>query len=140
MSIMQSSIQTLSQRFVGFNDAYVFCLANIRSATSVYVLPSPDLARHCCWHRNFQLSRRILFSFFELRIRWINEVNTAQSSSVVKLGFFDSPLWFFLFFALLLTCLSISLATSNLAWMLFASVSTALRTMYTHLEVVRTTR
>ena len=47
-----------------------FCLGSIRSATSFLVLSSPDLARHCCWHR-------------------------AQSSSVVKLPFFDSPFLFF---------------------------------------------
>ena len=88
MIFMQSSFQTLSQRFVGFNDACVLCLASIRSTTSFVVRSSPDLARHCCWHRNFQLSSRIFNSFFELRIRWISEVNTAQSSGVVKLRFF----------------------------------------------------
>ena len=51
--------------------------------------------------------RAFLNSFFKLVIRWINEVNTAQSSNIVKLRFFDSPLLFFLFVALLLTCLSI---------------------------------
>ena len=101
-------------------------LGRIRIATSFLVRSSPDLARHCCWHRNFQLSPRIFDSFFELRIHWINEVNTAQSSSVVKLnlpalssfGLSIAHFWFS-FVSLLLTCLSISLATSSQAWMSF---------------------
>ena len=35
--------QTLSRRFVGFNNACIFCLGSIRSASSFFVL-----AKHCC--------------------------------------------------------------------------------------------
>ena len=63
--------------------------------------------------------RAIFHSFNELRIFWINEVNTAQSSSVFKLRFV------FPFVALLLTCLSISLATSSQAWISFVFSWTA---------------
>ena len=94
MIFMLCSFQTLSRRFVGFDDACVFCLGSIRSATSFPVLSSPDLARQCCWHRNFQVSPRMFNSFFEFRICWINAVNSAQSSGVVKLRFFESPLLF----------------------------------------------
>ena len=93
-------------------------------------------ARHCSWHRNFQLPSCILNSFFELLFRWINEVNTAQSSSVIKLRFLDGAIFVFLFVALLQTFFSISLATSNQALMSFVSLSIATRTMCTctHLE------
>ena len=74
------------------------------------------------------------FGFFELFIHCINDVSTAQSSSVVKLRFFDSP-FFLLFVALLLTYCSISLATTNQALMSFVSSSTASRTMYAPLEI-----
>ena len=63
-------------------------------------------------------------SFFELRIRWINEANTAQSSGVVKLLFFDTP-FVFRFVALLLPRLSTFLATSSQAWMSCVSSSTS---------------
>ena len=77
----------------------VFGLGSIRIATSFLVLSSPDLAIHSCWHWIFQLSSLGVFhGFLELRICWINETNTAQSFSVVKLRFFDGPL----------TCLHIS--------------------------------
>ena len=103
----------------------VFGLGSIRIATCFLVLSSPDLAIHSCWHRIFQLSSLGVFNgFLELRICWINENNTAQSLSVVKLRSFDGPL-VFRFVALLLTCLSISLATSSQAWMLFTSLSAA---------------
>ena len=131
---MQSSFQTLSRRFVGFNDACIFSLASIGCATGFPVLSSPDLARHCCWHRNFQLSPRVFSVSLKLLIRWINEVNTAQSSGVVKLRFLDSQLLFF--FSL------------RFFWHLFPSLwpsfvrpwcrlflRQSLRVMYAHLEV-----
>ena len=52
---------------------------------------------------------------------------------------FSKATFVVLFVALLLTCLSIILATNNQAWRSFASLSTAPRTMKTHLEVFRPT-
>ena len=72
-------------------------LAIIHNATGFPLLFAPGSARHCCWHRNFQLSTRIFDSFLEFLICWINEVNTTQFSCRVKLRFFDSPLLLFLF-------------------------------------------
>ena len=97
MIFMLWSFQTPSRKFVGFSDACAFCLGSIRSATSFPVLSSSGLARHCCWHRNFQVSPRMFNSLFEFRICWINEVNTAQSSTVVKLRFFSTAHFCFAF-------------------------------------------
>ena len=96
------------------------------------VLASLDLAKHSCWHQNFQNFPRILHSFFELRICWINEVNLWQPSSIVKFWLFRQHICVSLFVAMLRTYLSVFLATSNRAWMLFASSSIAPQTMYIH--------
>ena len=82
------SFRTLSRRFVGFSDECVFCLARIRSSTSLLVLSSPDLAWHGCWHRNFQLFPRVYNGFLELCICRVNEINTSQFSSIINLWFF----------------------------------------------------
>ena len=67
-------------------------------AGSMHIWLKCKSARHCGWHRNFQLSTRILHDVFEFLIIRISEVNTMQFSGIVELRFFDSPLW--LFFAL----------------------------------------
>ena len=81
--------------------------------------------------------RAFLSSFLELRICWINDVNTSQPSCIVKLRFFDSPLLFFLF-----RC-----ATFDMSFHISGQVigpgcrvllrQTPPRTMHTHLEVFR---
>ena len=135
MTFMKSSFHTLSRRFVSFNDACVFSLGSIRIATSFLASSFPDLARHCCWHRNFQLSPRVLKVFFELLIRWINEVNTAQSFQCYHASVSRWPIFVFLFVAMLLTSFSTSLATSSQDLMSFVSLLTASRIMHTLLEV-----
>ena len=92
MTFMKSSFQTLSRRFVGFNNAGVFCLSIFRTATGLPALFASGFAKHCSWHRNFQLSTGIHHNILEFSICWINEVNTTQFSSIVELRFFDSPL------------------------------------------------
>ena len=87
MIFVWSSFQTLSRRFVGFNNASVFCLASIRSATSFPVRYSIGHARHCCWHRNFQLSPRVLKNFSKLLIRWINEEIPRNLLALSSFGF-----------------------------------------------------
>ena len=55
-------------------------------------------ARHCCWHRNFQLSTSGFHSEFEFFVVWLNEEYSSQVSSVFELWFLDSPsLFCFLF-------------------------------------------
>ena len=72
-------------------EAY-FCLVFFNCATCFSVLITLKFARHCGWHRNFQLSTHIFHDILEFHIRWINEVNTTQSSGIVKLRFLDSLL------------------------------------------------
>ena len=92
MTFMKSSFHTLSRRFVGFNDTCVFCLTIFRDAAGFPVLFASVFARHCSWHRNFQLSTRIFHDILEFFVSWINEVNTTQSSGIVELWFLDGPL------------------------------------------------
>ena len=83
-------------------------------------------ARHCCWHRNFQLATRIFHYLLEFFICY-----TSQPSRTVELRFFDSPLFAFLFASTLLTGLSKSLATESLVWVSFGFLSVSSRTRYT---------
>ena len=78
-------------------------------AKSFFVRSFPDLARHCCWHWNFQLSLRVFFnSFFEFLICWINKVKPRNLRTLSSFGF------------------------SIAHFLSFASSSTASQTMYTH--------
>ena len=113
--------------------AYV-CLANARRATGFSVFASSDFARHGRFLRNFQLFPSFLHGFLELCIFRIDEINTSQLSCIVDLRCLDKHTFAFLFVELLLTYLSIFLATGDLAWMLLAFSSAALRTRYIRLE------
>ena len=94
VTLVKRSFHTLSRRFIGLNNS------RTRSATSFPVRYSLGLARHCCCHRNFQLSTRILHDILDFFIIWINEVNTTQFSCIDELRFLDSPLLFFFAFRL----------------------------------------
>ena len=55
-------------------------------------------AKHCCWHRNFQLSPRGFHCELEFFVVWFNEEYSSQLSGIVELWFLDSPsLFCFLF-------------------------------------------
>ena len=57
-------------------------------------------ARHCCWHRNFQLSTSGFHCEFEFFVVWLNEEYSSQLSGVFELWFLDGPsLFCSLFFA-----------------------------------------
>ena len=94
MIFMQSSSQTLPPRFVGFNDACIFRFASARRATSLAVFASPDLARHGCWDRNFQLFPHVYHGSFDLCICRINERNTSQFSGIIELWFLTAHFCF----------------------------------------------
>ena len=84
-------------RVVGLNNTRIFRFALSNCATSFPVLLKLHSTRHCCWHRNFQLSSSIYRDILEFLTIRINEVNTTQSSGIIELWFLDSPL--LLFFA-----------------------------------------
>ena len=90
MMFATKSFHALPHRFVGFNSTSVYCLVFSNCATSFPILVTLRFARHCCWHRNYQLSTRIPHKFLEFLIIKINEVNTTQFSGIVKLQFVDS--------------------------------------------------
>ena len=119
---LKSFFQTLAHWFVGFNDAFVFLPWEHQECDEFRRTLFPIIWQSIAagiGTSNF--SPPTLDSFFELRIFWINEANTAQSSSDVKLR----------------RCLSISLATSNQTWMSFVPSSTATWTTKIHLDVFR---
>ena len=100
----KSSFQTLSRRFVGLNDACVFCLVSIRSATSFLVLSSPWSCETLLLALELPTFSAFFFffffffcnSFFKLRICWINELNTARN--LLALSSFGFSIAHFLFF------------------------------------------
>ena len=59
-------------------------------------------ARHCCWHRNFQLSPSGLHCELEFFVVWFDEEHSSQMSGIVELWFLDSPS----LFPLLFRCIS----------------------------------
>ena len=89
------------------------------------MLVSFDLARHSCFHRNFQLFPCVLKIVLELFIFRNDELNTSQLSCIVELRFSRQPTFAFLSVELLLTYPSIFLATGDRAWMLLAFSSIA---------------
>ena len=123
--------------FISLDNASVFRLAMLFNATGFHVLLTLKFARHCGWHRNFQLSTRILHDIFEFFIIWINEVNTTQFPGIIELRFPDSPLLLLFAFRRIGTYLSKSLATKCLAWRSFVFLLVSLRTMYIHPVIFR---
>ena len=61
--------------------------------------PLSYFAKHCCWHRNFQLSTSGCHCELEFFVVWFNEEYSSQLSGIVDLWFLDSHLCFALFFA-----------------------------------------
>ena len=91
MILVRRSFHAFPQRFIGFNNTSVFCLVFFNCATNFPVLVTLKFARHCGWHRNFQLSTRIFRDILEFFIIRINEVNATQSSGIVELWFLGDP-------------------------------------------------
>ena len=55
-------------------------------------------AKHCCWHRNCQLSPSGFHCEFEFFVVWLNEEYSPQLSGIVELWFLNNPsLFCFLF-------------------------------------------
>ena len=103
---------TLPRRFIGLDNASVFCLALLFKATSFLVLLTFNFARHCGWHRNFTLSTRSLHE--------IRKFST------------NSPLLLFFGFRRIRPHLSKSLATMCLVWRSFVFLSVSPCTMNIH--------
>ena len=127
MTPVRSSFHSDSERFVTFNNTSVFCLVSSNSAAGFNAtsVQGSSFTKHCCWHRNCQLSTSILHDILEFSMFRTNEVNTTQSSGIVKLRW---STFAFLFASTLLTYLSKFLATESLVWMSFAFLSVSHQT------------
>ena len=122
----------------------VECNPNKRGRRMVLACPSKTQSARSCplslLHRSplfvsdFRHLPCLFIVLLELRICWINEVKYLARLLALSSFGFSIVHFCFLFFALLLTCLWIFLATSSQAWVSFVSSSTALRYTYTHLE------
>ena len=84
--------------FVGINNTSVFCLVFPNIALGFSTVLYRYFARHCCWHRNFQLSPSGFHCELEFFIVWFNKEYSSQLSGIVELWFLKSPSLFLLFF------------------------------------------
>ena len=83
---------------VGINCTSIFCVAFPNIAVGFPTVLCRYFARHCCWHRNFQLSTNGFDCELEFFIVWLNEEYSSQLSGIVEFWFLDSPSLFrFLF-------------------------------------------
>ena len=98
MRFMSSSFSPWSRAFIGINNTSVLCLAfpniSVGFTTALYRY----FARHCCWHRNFQLSPSGFHCELEFFVVWFDEEHSSQLSGIVELWFLDSPSLFSLLF------------------------------------------
>ena len=76
-----------------------FCLAFPNIAVGFSTALYRYFARHCCWHRNFQLSPSGFHCELDFFVVWFNEEYSSQLSGIVELWFLDSHLCFAFFFA-----------------------------------------
>ena len=108
MRFVSSSFQPWSRAFVGINNTSVFCLAFPNIAVGFSTALFRYVARHCCWHRNFQLPSGFDHEL-EFFIFWFDEAFSSQLSGIVELWFLDSPsLFCFLFLAASGVCFHMS--------------------------------
>ena len=91
MRFVSSSFWPWSRAFVGINNTSVFCLAFPNIAVGFSTALYRYFARHCSWHRNFQLSTSGFHCELEFFIVWFNQEYSSQWSGIVDLWFLDSP-------------------------------------------------
>ena len=97
MRFVSSSFWPWSRALVGINNTSVFCLAFPNIAVGLSTALCRHFARHCCWHRNFQLSPCSFHCDLEFVNVWFNKESSSQVSGIVELRFLDSPSLFCFF-------------------------------------------
>ena len=98
MRCVYRSFYPWSRALVGINNTSIFCLAFPNTAVGFSTALYRYFARHCCWHRNFQLSPSGFDCDCEFFIVWFYEVYSSHLSGIVEFWFLDSPsLFCFLF-------------------------------------------
>ena len=102
MISVRSSLHECPHRFVGFSNTSIFvlCCPTVRQVSQCWW--SWSFTRHCCWHRNFQLSTSIFhctLEFFIIITKKSNSLTFSVASSLVctsplavttVVGFFDT--------------------------------------------------
>ena len=101
MRFVSGSFEPWSRPFVGINNTSVFCLAFPNIAVGFSTALYRYFARHCCLHRNFQLSTSGFHCELEFFVVWFNEEYSSQLSGIVELWLLDSPS----LFSFLLRCI-----------------------------------
>ena len=84
-------------RFVGLNNTSIFRLVLFNCATGFRVLKKLKSTRHCCWHRNFQLSTSIFL--FRLNSSSSGSMKNIPRNLLALSSFGFSMAHFLLFFA-----------------------------------------
>ena len=84
------SFHAYPHKFVGFNNTSTFCLVSSNCATSFPVRTLLNFTRHCCWHRNFQLSTSGFHCELAFFIVWFNEAFSSQLSDFLRALFIIS--------------------------------------------------
>ena len=119
-SSWRDPVHTLSRRLVGFDNGSVFCLALLFNAAGLPVLLASSFARHCSWHRNFQLSTRV----FDDILEFLHQLDQWGKYHAIFLhceaSVFRQPTFAFLCVSTLPIFVSKSLATKCLVWRSFA--------------------
>ena len=87
MRFVFSSFWSWSRAFVGINNTSVFCPAFPNIAVGFTHALYRYVARHCCWHRNFQLSTSGFHCEHEFFVVWFNEEYASHLSGVFELCF-----------------------------------------------------
>ena len=91
MRFVSSSCLTWSHAFVDINNTSVFGLAFPDIAVGHTTVLYRYFARHCCWHRNFQLSTGGFQCELEIFVVWLNEEYSYHLPGIVELWFLDCP-------------------------------------------------
>ena len=99
MRFVPSSFYPWSRAFVGINNTSLRCLAFPNIEVGFHTALYRYFARHCCWHRNFQLSTSGFHCELEFFVVWLNDEYFPQLTGIVELRFLDSPSCFAFFFA-----------------------------------------
>ena len=87
MMFVYCSFWPWSHAFVGINNTSEFCLAISNTAVGFSTALYRYFARHCCWHRNFQLSTSGFDCELEFFIVWFNKNIPLNCLALSSLGF-----------------------------------------------------
>ena len=86
--LLRYTFQSDSHRVVGIDNTSIFGLAFPNTGAGFTAAIYWCFKRHCCWHRNFQLSTIFFHGMFELFIIWFNEEDAhVNCLALLSLGF-----------------------------------------------------